>query len=91
MAIRSADDEELEPEDFARAGPHRPNRPAKDAGPDPGGDNREAAGEDRDAAAGERLPPPNKGGWNDVTSHQNPRRGLKIRVKALLIHLGVNI
>ena len=62
MAIRSADDEELEPEDFARAGPHRPNRPAKDAGPDPGGDNREAAGEDRDAAAGERLPPPNKGG-----------------------------
>ena len=31
MAIRSADDEELEPEDFARAGPHRPNRPAKDA------------------------------------------------------------
>ena len=32
-----------------------------------------------------------RGGWNDVTSHQNPRRGLKIRVKALLIHLGVNI
>lgn len=59
MAIHSADDEELEPEDFARAGPHRPNRPAKDAGSDPGGDHREAEGADRDAAAGERLPPPN--------------------------------
>ena len=39
--------------------PHRPTRQAEDPRADQGRADRQAAGKDRDAPAGERLPPPN--------------------------------